>query len=303
MNKKPLPVVLSCPHGGLSVPVEIQDLIIINNRALYNDCDLYIDRLFDFHCVHLGSHVPEDHDLGVLASVTMPIARALIDVNRPLKMLGNPDGPIKTQTSYGQPIYRTPLSEVMQSLLVERYWQTYHRQVEEALLTHRGELKLVIDCHNMAQHGPTAYRDAGQRRPLICVATLADQAGNPRPEYGWSFCDRDAAFAALRLAEELFSDMDLLHPNPEGPAPVALLNQPFSGSYVLMHHLNPKKQRENFMEKGIKVPAHIMIEVNRGLFVGDQSAATAIGEPNEERIRAVRQRLYQWTLGLLDIFR
>ncbi|MEM7128812.1 MAG: N-formylglutamate amidohydrolase [Chloroflexota bacterium] len=298
----PLPIILSRPHGGLSIPVEIQDRLAIDETALYNDCDLWIDKLFDFDNPDLEPYVPKPFTKGVLATVSMPIARALIDANRPLSMLGKPDGPVKTQTSYGEPIYSQPLAEDLQEKLIDGYWKIYHQQLEDALEAHHGNVELVIDCHNMAQHGPSAYKDPGSPRPLICIGTLADKDGNPRPDRGWSFCSREAAFETVALAEKLFGDMDLLEPNPSGPTPVAALNQPYAGSYVIMQHLDPDKQKRNYVDRGVKPPATIMVEVNRGLFVGDQDAHTVIANPNEECISAIRQRLYQWAIGLLDIF-
>ena len=154
----------------------------------------------------------------------------------------------------------------------------------------------------MAQHGPSAYEDAGSPRPLICIANLGDKEGNPRPEWGWSFCSKEAAFQAVDLAEKLFSDMELVEPANNGPTTVALLNQPFGGSFVLIQHFSPEKRQQNYIDKGVEPPAHIMIEVNRGLFVGDQSGTTEIMPPDSERINEIRQRLYQWTVGLLEIF-
>jgi hypothetical protein len=38
----------------------------------------------------------------------------------------------------------------------------------------------------------------------------------------------------------------------------------------------------------------MMIEINRGLFVGNQTNTTPIQPPNEERINAIRERLRIW---------
>jgi hypothetical protein len=44
----------------------------------------------------------------------------------------------------------------------------------------------------------------------------------------------------------------------------------------------------------------LMVEINRGLIVGNQRTDTPIQPPNEERIAAVRRRLYRWLLALLE---
>ena len=301
MNNNPLPIILSRPHGGLGVPPEVMDLLAIDDISLYNECDLWVDDTFDFSHESLAPLVPDGHSLGVLDAITMPIARGLIDVNRPLRSLGMPDGPVKTTTSYGEQIYHEPLSESLQDQLVQRYWQAYHNQVTEAIERHKGTCKLFLDCHNMAQLGPTKYRDAGKPRPLVCITNLGDAAGEPRPEYGWTFVDKSFAQKAVAIAEELFSDMKLLEPIDDEPPPVALLNQPFWGSYVVVHHFNPDRVAQEYTQQSITPPTCLMIEVNRGLYVGNQTKATSIAPPNQERIGEIRSRLYQWATRLLEL--
>lgn len=297
----PIPVVLSRPHGGLEVPDEIKDNLAIDEISLYNECDLWVDQLFDFEHPGIADLVPHGHNTGTLATISMPIARGLIDVNRPTASLGKPDGPVKTRTSYGEQIYHEPLSDELNQHLLNRYWQQYHDQIHAALMENLGKVKLFIDCHNMAQLGPSKYHDAGKPRPLICITNLGDASGDPRPEYGWTFSSKEFANRAVEIATDLFGDMTLLEPVGETPPPVALLNQPFWGSYVVAKHFSPDQQAELYTSKGIKPPTCVMIEVNRGLYVGNQTKATHITPPNEARIDEIRRRLYQWTLSLLEL--
>ncbi|MCL4862092.1 MAG: hypothetical protein KJZ93_21940 [Caldilineaceae bacterium] len=44
-----------------------------------------------------------------------------------------------------------------------------------------------------------------------------------------------------------------------------------------------------------------MVEVNRGLFVGDQQAHTPIRPPNLARIAEIRQRLYRWATAVVGM--
>lgn len=298
MTIQPLPVLLSLPHGGLEAPSEVKDNLAITQRDLYNDCDLWVDALYDFSQVKPNG---QNECAPILAATSTPIARALVDVNRPLSAMGHPDGPVKSQTSYGKTIYRSPLSEALQQQLVARYWQSYHDALSQALYEHAGQVKILIDCHNMAQHGPSAYADAGKTRPLICIANLGDAAGEVKPEYGWTHCPPGFARKAVEIAADLFADLPLLEPEIGKAAPVALLNSPFGRSYILTHHLNPEAAATFQRETGHRAPLGIMIEVNRGLLVGDQSDGTAMAPPNLERICAIRQRLYQWTVRLLEL--
>lgn len=298
-----LPVIISRPHGGLEVPHEVQKNLAIEQISLYNDCDLWLDQLYDFAPSTLGapSTLESIDARGVLADFSMPIARALIDVNRPLEWLGKPDGPIKSQTSYGETIYQEPLTAEMTQLLLDKYWWPYHNKMDAALHAHANEIQLLVDGHNMAQYGPSAYRDAGIERPLICIANMGDEQGEIKPERGWTMCPGWFARKAVKIAAELFADMELLEPKLGATVPVALLNSPFGGSFVLSRHLNPE-QKKSFEETYKRpIPFGIMIEVNRGLYVGNQHAHTEMDEPNYERIAEIRLRLYEWIIQILEL--
>ncbi len=296
-REAPLPIVLSLPHGGLAVPDEVAGQLAINQTTIYNECDLWVTQLFDFAHPDLGDAANGGPGRGVLAQVTLPIARVLIDANRAPDDLANPDGPVKTQTSYGQPIYQTPLSPALQLALRERYWQPYHEQLTKLLQEQGEQTKLFIDGHNMAQLGPTAYGDPGRPRPLICLANFGDDEGEARAEVGWTSCAPTLLRAAGQIANELFSDLALLEPTALTPPTVAL-NQPFHGGYILARYAQPNRvTRPGIMPS----PPGIMLEVNRGLFVGNQQTNTPIQPPNQERIAAIRQRLYTWALRVIAL--
>lgn len=293
-----LPVIISRPHGGLDVPPEIADNLAIDQIALYNDCDLWLDQLYDFSTETNGE---TGETPAPLAAFNMPIARALIDVNRPLEWLGEPDGPVKSRTSYGETIYKEPLSDATTQTLLDKYWWPYHKDMESALHQHAHSIKLLIDCHNMAQYGPTAYRDAGVERPLICIANMGDERGEVKPERGWTLCPGWFARQATEIASELFADMTLLEPVAGTTVPTALLNSPFGGSFVLARHLNPEQKETFEAQYSRALPYGIMIEVNRGLFVGNQHAQTTMTEPNHERIAQIQSRLYQWIARIIEL--
>jgi N-formylglutamate amidohydrolase len=290
---KPLPILQSIPHAGLAVPPSVQGRLAIDAVALYNECDLWADQLYDFAHPDLRSLTPAGNGPGVLASITMPIARALVDANREPDDLANPDGPVKTQTSYGAAIYQTPLDEATRRALLADYWQPFHDQLAAALDAFADETALFLDCHNMAQRGPAAYHFAGAARPLVCLANLGDETGEPQPALGWTTCSGALLRGAAAIAHELFADLPLVEPNEEGLPPVVALNWPFAGGTIIRRYARTATGAP-------RLPA-IMVEVNRGLFVGNQSAQTAIQPPNEARIRAVRQRLYQWAVAVVDL--
>jgi N-formylglutamate amidohydrolase len=70
---------------------------------------------------------------------------------------------------------------------------------------------------------------------------------------------------------------------------VVALNYPFSGGYIVRRYSAAAGQ------SGVaQAPLGLMIEVNRGLYVGNQTAATPVSPPNFERIADIRARLYRW---------
>jgi N-formylglutamate deformylase len=268
----------------MAVPDEVLGRLQIDATAIYNEADLWIDDLFDFS--GLG---------GVLAKVTMPIARVLVDANRAPEDLTDPDGPVKSHTSYGEQIYSAPLSTHEQRALRDRYWQSFHTELAAAIRLNAPTCRLMVDCHNMAQFGPAAYADPGAARPLICLANLGDERGEPA-KHGFVTCPPALLRAAGELAVSVFGDMNLLEPSAP-PPPVVQLNSPFPGGWILRHY------RDLATELGRGRPAFpiIMVEVNRGLIVGRQHPRTPIAAAPHVRLADIRQRLARWTVGVLDM--
>jgi len=297
MSCNPLPVILSCPHAGMDVPHQVRDRLIVSSRDLSNDSDLWADDHYNFDHEDLLPFVPQGYAPGTLANITMPISRALIDVNRYPHDLDNPDGPVKSRTSYGKSLYAGSLDKELQFRLLEQYWWGYHQALNHALQLHAGRAKLLLDCHSMAQVGPSAYSDPGTPRPLICLSNMGDEQGCSLAEVKRTSCEPWLIRAAAEIAMELFEDMQLLEPIANVEVPVVAINRPFRGGYIIREYSQP-----GFVTglppylTGPFPPPAILIEVNRGLFIGNQSADREIGPANQERIAEIRRRLYIWAV-------
>ncbi|MCB0071863.1 MAG: N-formylglutamate amidohydrolase [Caldilineaceae bacterium] len=296
----PLPIIQSNPHAGLGVPPEIQEMLQISPRDLYNDADLWADIHFDFSAPGLDPAAPGGNGRGVLANVTMPIARALIDVNRSADDFDNPDGPIKTATSYGRAIYNTPPDLELRATLMTRYYAPFHAGLQRAMDEHGAEMQLFLDCHNMAQHSPSAYAYAGAARPFICLANFGDEQGEPRPDLGYTSCPPAFLRAGAEIAARLFADLELLEPDA-APAPVVKMNWPFHGGMILRNYWAGAYDPSAAAADAATRAPGIMIEINRGLFVGDQTADTPEAPPDLARLAEVRSRLYQWTVEMVAL--
>jgi len=277
-----LPILASVPHGGLSIPPEVADRLAINATHIYNECDLWVDQLFEGVAAQAQ------------ASVSTPIARVLVDVNRAPDDMQNPDGAIKTTTSYGHPIYRTPLSLSERRHLLFKYYWPFHHALRAAIASLGDRTRLLLDCHNMAQHGPTTYADPGAQRPLICLANFGDARGEPRPDSPLITCDPAFLRVAAAHAAEIFGDLSLLDPDST-PPPVVAVNAPFAGGYVLSDAASRLANQSLYPVQGI------MVEINRGLFVGRQTPDTPIAPPNAARIEQLRERLAAWVTRLVTL--
>jgi hypothetical protein len=63
--------------------------------------------------------------------------------------------------------------------------------------------------------------------------------------------------------------------------------------------VDPSRKGDGADDEFPRAPLGIMIEVNRGLFVGNQSEHTPVAPPNLERIAAVRERLRAWVTAIV----
>jgi formiminoglutamase len=194
------PVLLSIPHGGTSVPVELQGRVCLDRHGIHDDIDPFVREIYD-----LGERVVE--------VISTDIARTFVDLNRAPDDVppGNPDGVVKTLTCMSQPIFTSgqELDAGLTAALLDKYYLPYHSRVRHAV--QRPGLVLGIDCHSMLAVGPDIGPDTGHTRPMICVGNVRGQA-----------CPTDMAeyFAdCLRRAFALDQHE-------------VTLNQPFAGGYI-----------------------------------------------------------------------
>lgn len=193
-----LPLVLSVPHAGLVIPPEAQPYCHLEPEAIIRDSDRDAAEVFD-----LQEHVE--------LFVTTDIAKSIVDLNR---SAGDrrADGVVKTRTSWMAPVYETIPPESTRDQLIDRYYRPYHSRLSHAAAS--AGIKLGVDAHVMAAVGPPGARDAGVRRPLIC---LSDVGGASLPE-GW-----------MRLLADCF--------RRELACDVAV-NAPNRGVYLVFRHMN-----------------------------------------------------------------
>lgn len=149
-----LPLVVSVPHAGLSVPPEVAPVCALSPAEIAADSDGGSGEIYSF-ATEAG------------AFVTTDIARAVVDVNRAPDDR-RPDGAVKTHTSYKVGVWDRPLSEAEVEGLLDAYYTPYHARLTELGLA--GRWPLGVDCHTMAAVGPPVGPDPGRERPWVCVS-------------------------------------------------------------------------------------------------------------------------------------
>ncbi|MEZ4581467.1 MAG: hypothetical protein R3A10_07475 [Caldilineaceae bacterium] len=108
--------------------------------------------------------------------------------------------------------------------------------------------------------------------------------------------------AGAEIAARLFADLELLEPDA-APAPVVKMNWPFHGGMILRNYWAARTTGRPVRRqtRPRQLAPGIMIEINRGLFVGDQTADTPEAPPDLARLDEVRSRLYQWTMEMVAL--
>ncbi|MBD3321148.1 MAG: N-formylglutamate amidohydrolase [Chitinivibrionales bacterium] len=203
--KKPLPVLISIPHGGTAIPPEIEKDVCISHNDILVDGDTFAAELFDLY--GYAQHI-----------IIARTARAIVDVNRAFDDFGH-DGVVKHTTCYGKPVYddsKRPGKATVQTLLENSYFP-YHQQITDSIKQNAAQLKLGIDCHTMAEFAPPVDKKQGQKRPALCISNC----NNTR-------CPRSILLKVRRCLAQAFSI------NEED----INVNDTFSGGYIVQTYGN-----------------------------------------------------------------
>ena len=201
----------------------------------------------------------------------MPIARAIVDVNRALddRPPQNPDGVVKTVTTNGTAVYkkgRFPDNALIE-ILLQKYYFPYHEKLDDLLESRN--IRLALDCHSMLPGSPQISDNPGEPRPLICLSNRGDGQGMPIRKNGPVTCPPEWICALAESFRHAFAD--------EGEIAV---NDPFSGGYISQFHY-----RRN------KIP-WIQVEINRELYLNEAYFNPKKLRVKKEIIITLRRKIY-----------
>lgn len=248
-----IPVLISIPHGGTTVPPEVAHLIRLTPEeiAYYGDPETRL--LYDF-----GETAA--------AVVTMPVSRVVVDVNRAPGTLPpeNSDGAVKTRTVDGTPVWRDGALPDRESIriLLDRYYYPFHyrlKQIEES-----GQVLIGLDCHSMLPSTPYTRHEQNRERPLFCLSNGGDTMGESTGSD--LTCPPPLLRALSRALEDEF-----------GSDGRVALNDPYTGGFICRFH---------HRRHGIP---WIQMETNRGLYEELRSRGESRVDP--DRVVDVNRRL------------
>jgi formiminoglutamase len=252
------PFLISVPHGGTAVPESIRPLLQLRDEELRYYCDPFTRMVFGYRN-------------RVAAYIDSSVSRMVVDLNRPPLPLPliDPDGIIKVKTVDGREVYRPgkiPDMDHIHCLLKEHYFP-YHQRIDE-LIDHK-PVRIAFDCHSMLPYGSKEQKDAGKKRPLICLGNNGDLQGKAK-RGSIATCPVDWITGLAGIFREEFSfDKEVA------------INNPFSGGFISNAH---------YWHKGIP---WIQIELNRVLYEPEVSPAPS---QKETRARVVWLKEKVWTV-------
>ncbi len=252
-----LPFLISIAHGGNKIPEEVRDIINLTQKDIFYDGDSLARELYDFR----------DR---VAALVTMPIARAVVDVNRAPDDLppANPDGVFKTVTLQGKSVYKSgklPKEDIVK-ILLKKYYYPYHNEI--AFLLNDNDIRLALDCHTMLEYSPLIDDNPGQPRPSVCISNGGDERGMPHEKGPAITCRPEWIQALARSFSSVFA--------AEGDVTI---NNPFTGGYTCQNHY-----------RITRVP-WIQIELNRRLYLSSDHSDGRFTRAEKEKIENVREKI------------
>lgn len=204
-----LPLLISVPHGGYTIPHELLDRTNLTFEDIFPDSDPCSQRIYSFQDEVLYFHQSD-------------IARAVVDLNRAPDDLPpqNPDGVIKSHTILNTKVYHEgyqPGPSLRRELL-KKYFYPYHLDIRKN--SNDPSLLCGLDCHTMLQFPPKISAGDPHERPFICLSNNGDVNGEG---------DEDELTCSPELLNLLADCLRLEFPDE---AENIILNAPFKGGYI-----------------------------------------------------------------------
>ncbi len=240
-KEQTLPVVVDVPHAGEWIPEDVRQEMVIGEKVLRRDLDLYVDQIW--------AQVPE---LGATL-VASNVSRYVVDLNRaaddvaPETVKGAKEifeegyyrerGVVWRTTTARTPVMDEPMSKKAFKERLDRFYHPYHKALADEIARVRSEFGycILIDGHSMPSTGRSGHSDPGRKRAEIVPGDVDGES-----------CDRTLRW----LVEEHFRDAGFS----------VRSNEPYKGGWITRNYGEP--------EKGVHA---IQIEIRRDLYMNERS--------------------------------
>ena len=202
-NKK-YPILVSIPHASTFVPVDLRRRMLLSDKEILSQSDLYTDEIYDVPNVHIVK--------AKISRIVVDMNRAPDDIEAQCKLCN--DGVVVSVDEFGTKIYEEPVPEKEILERVVKYHETFHQQIDDL----SGKVKFLIDGHSFWNFGPPTKDDAGKERPDISIGNREHTT-----------CSKsDAEFIARFFEDRGFS---------------VKINDPYIGKYVIGYHCSRRGLR------------------------------------------------------------
>jgi N-formylglutamate deformylase len=228
------PVIVEVPHAGLDVPREVREQLLVSDRTILRDSDLYVDKLYALAPAHGATLL-----VSRLSRYVIDLNRAPDDVDRqtvrdhPAPRPSQSRGVVWRLTTDGQPALREPITYAELNQRLTRYHAPYHAALTEEIERKKARFGVVVllSGHSM----PSTARGGRDRRADIVPGTRGRTS---------------AAGALIDTVEKHFQAEGL----------TVIHDDPYRGGYATQRYGHP--------ESGVHA---IQIELNRALYADEAS--------------------------------
>lgn len=152
-----LPIAISVPHSGTTVPPEVEDRCLLTREDLIKDSDEGALEIYS----PLASTS--------LTSQVAIVARSVADLSRAPDDTSD-DGVVKTYSNHLKQVFREPPSPELVNSLIEKYWRPYHEALSRFPGFQKNGAILAVDCHTMGVSRTPASKGPPLKLPAICLS-------------------------------------------------------------------------------------------------------------------------------------
>lgn len=255
-----IPLLITIPHSGETVPELAQWLKNLPEPVLMRDVDRYVDQLY----------LPVLEKLKITYLVA-DCHRYVIDLNRKpdefdadsvvgaaLKAGSHPKGLHWSVTTLGERLIDQPMSMETHNVFVQQYYLPFHQQLQKQLDAFSTKDKFHLDLHSMPSQGTAMHNDPGQVRADIVVSDFHGK--NARKDF-----------------------VDLIIASYEIAGFKVAYNWPYFGGGITQMYGKPERGQHT-----------VQVELNRRLYMDELSKKKSPDFKNtQERLAAAIENIHQ----------